>query len=150
MRWRRTPTSFYVGAKYDDGDPGYIHGVIATVNGSGATASVHAAGRQNRPPFPSRRQTRSSPQSSRCSTNSKSFRAASPNEAYAALIAAGYVLVALTGGGLHRAAPRPVALRHTSVKITADIYALVLPELAAQVSGSVASVIPRRRRAASS
>jgi len=41
-------------------------------------------------------------------------------------------------------------MRHTSVKITADTYAVVLPELAAQVSGAVASVIPRRRRAASS
>ena len=35
-------------------------------------------------------------------------------------------------------------MRHTSVKITADIYALVLPELAAEVSGAVASMIPRR------
>ena len=35
-------------------------------------------------------------------------------------------------------------MRHTSVKITADIYSLVLPELAAEVSGAVASMIPRR------
>jgi integrase len=37
-------------------------------------------------------------------------------------------------------------MRHTSVKITADIYALVLPELAAEVSGAVASMIPRRAK----
>jgi hypothetical protein len=37
-------------------------------------------------------------------------------------------------------------MRHTSVKVTADIYALVLPELAAKVSGSVAAMIPRARK----
>ena len=35
-------------------------------------------------------------------------------------------------------------LRHSSVKITADIYASVLPELAAEVAGAVASMVPRR------
>jgi Phage integrase family len=35
-------------------------------------------------------------------------------------------------------------MRHSSVKITADIYALVLPDLAAAVSRSVAGTIPRR------
>ncbi len=34
-------------------------------------------------------------------------------------------------------------LRHSSVKITADIYASVLPELAAEVSGAVESMVPR-------
>jgi integrase len=34
-------------------------------------------------------------------------------------------------------------MRHTSVKVTADVYALVLPDLAASVSRSVASMIPR-------
>jgi integrase len=37
-------------------------------------------------------------------------------------------------------------LRHSSVKITSDIYATVLPELAAEVSSAVASMIPRRAR----
>lgn len=35
-------------------------------------------------------------------------------------------------------------MRHTSVKITADVYALVMPDLAAEVSASVARMIPRR------
>jgi integrase len=35
-------------------------------------------------------------------------------------------------------------MRHSSVKITADIYASVLPELAAEVAGAVASMVPRR------
>jgi integrase len=34
-------------------------------------------------------------------------------------------------------------MRHTSIKITADVYALVLPDLAAEVSASVARMIPR-------
>ena len=37
-------------------------------------------------------------------------------------------------------------MRHTSIKITADVYSLVLPELAAEVSGAVASMIPRRAK----
>lgn len=37
-------------------------------------------------------------------------------------------------------------MRHTSVKITADVYALVLPDLAASVSATVASMIPRAAR----
>lgn len=37
-------------------------------------------------------------------------------------------------------------MRHTSVKITADVYALVLPDLAASVSKTVASMIPRAAR----
>jgi integrase len=41
-------------------------------------------------------------------------------------------------------------MRHTSVKITADVYSLVLPELAAEVSGAVASMIPRRKKGAPS
>jgi integrase len=41
-------------------------------------------------------------------------------------------------------------MRHTSVKITADVYSLVLPELAAEVSGAVASMIPRRAAGAPS
>jgi len=40
-------------------------------------------------------------------------------------------------------------MRHSSVKTTADIYALVLPELAAEVSRAVASMIPRRAAAGS-
>jgi integrase len=39
-------------------------------------------------------------------------------------------------------------MRHASVKTTADIYALVLPELAAAVSAAVASMVPRRAAAA--
>jgi integrase len=35
-------------------------------------------------------------------------------------------------------------MRHSSIKITADIYASVLPELAAEVSDAVASMVPRR------
>jgi hypothetical protein len=34
-------------------------------------------------------------------------------------------------------------MRHTSVKITGDVYALVLPGLAASVSRTVAAMIPR-------
>jgi integrase len=34
-------------------------------------------------------------------------------------------------------------MRHTSVKITADTYALILPDLAASVSRAVASMVPR-------
>jgi integrase len=41
-------------------------------------------------------------------------------------------------------------MRHTSVKITADVYSLVLPELATEVSGAVASMIPRRAKGAPS
>lgn len=37
-------------------------------------------------------------------------------------------------------------MRHSSVKITSDIYAMVLPELAAEVSSAVASMIPRKAR----
>jgi integrase len=37
-------------------------------------------------------------------------------------------------------------MRHSSVKITGDVYALVLPDLAAGVSTSVARAIPRRGR----
>jgi hypothetical protein len=37
-------------------------------------------------------------------------------------------------------------MRHTWVKITADVYALVLPDLAASVSKTVASMIPRAAR----
>jgi integrase len=39
-------------------------------------------------------------------------------------------------------------MRHASVEITADVYALVLPELAAEVSSAVAASIPRAVRAA--
>jgi integrase len=35
-------------------------------------------------------------------------------------------------------------MRHTSIKITADVYALVLPALAASVAKSVAASIPRK------
>jgi integrase len=35
-------------------------------------------------------------------------------------------------------------MRHTSIKITGDVYALVLPDLAASVAKSVASAIPRK------
>lgn len=38
-------------------------------------------------------------------------------------------------------------LRHSSHKITGDLYASVLPELAAEASEAVASMIPRKRRA---
>ncbi len=41
-------------------------------------------------------------------------------------------------------------MRHSSVKVTADLYALVLPELAAEVSRSVAAMIPRRKTARNS
>lgn len=36
-------------------------------------------------------------------------------------------------------------LRHSSHKITGDLYASVLPELAAEAPGAVASMIPRKR-----
>lgn len=36
-------------------------------------------------------------------------------------------------------------MRHSSVKITGDVYALVLPDLAASVAKSVAALIPRKR-----
>jgi integrase len=35
-------------------------------------------------------------------------------------------------------------MRHSSVKMTGDVYAVILPEMAAAVSESVASMIPRR------
>lgn len=35
-------------------------------------------------------------------------------------------------------------MRHSSVKVTADVYALVLPDLAAAVAGAVAATIPRK------
>jgi hypothetical protein len=35
-------------------------------------------------------------------------------------------------------------LRHSSHKITGDIYASVLPELAAEVSGAVEAMVPRK------
>lgn len=35
-------------------------------------------------------------------------------------------------------------MRHSSVKITGDVYALVLPDLAAEVAGAVAAMIPRK------
>lgn len=35
-------------------------------------------------------------------------------------------------------------MRHSSVKITGDVYALVLPDLAAEVAAAVAAVIPRK------
>jgi integrase len=41
-------------------------------------------------------------------------------------------------------------MRHSSVKITADIYASVLPELAAEVAEAVASMVPRRAAAGGS
>lgn len=36
-------------------------------------------------------------------------------------------------------------MRHSSVKITGDVYALVLPDLAADVAAAVAAAIPRKR-----
>lgn len=41
-------------------------------------------------------------------------------------------------------------LRHSSVQITADLYADVLPELAAEVAARVVSMVPRRGRAGGS
>ena len=54
----------------------------------------------------------------------------------------GAATLALAGGADITAVSR--MLRHSSIQITADIYAEVLPELAAEVASTVASMVPRR------
>ena len=56
----------------------------------------------------------------------------------------GAATLALAGGADIKAVSS--MLRHSSIQITADIYADVLPELAAEVARTVASMVPRKGR----
>ena len=54
----------------------------------------------------------------------------------------GAATIALAAGADITAVSR--MLRHSSIRITADIYAEVLPELAADVAAKVAALVPRK------